>query len=340
MNRVLVIGFGKVSRTLAAMMNDHSARLHDMGLDFRTIGVFTCSRGNVADEQGIDMRKLLDDVSSHGRFTGPLTSISTLEACRELDYDVMVELSPLNVTNKGEPAISHISAALTRGKHVVTANKGPVAFAYQELSRLARDNGCRFLFESTVMDGAPVFNLVSRCMKANAITGFSGILNSTTNYVLTRMESGLTMDEAIHEAVGMGAAEADPSNDIDGWDAAAKVAVLSRVLLGADITPLEVRRSGIRDVTPKMIADAAACGKRLKLMCRGKIMGRGVDASVGVEEVDKNDVFATLSFRDSGISLESDLLSPHIVIHKKNKKTTLHDTAFGVLEDMISVFTP
>ena len=340
MHRVLIIGFGNVGRTLAVMMSENSARLNSMGLDFRVIGVFTRSRGSVSDEQGLDMQKLLDDVSSHGRFTESLTSITPLEACRELDYDVMVELSPLNVKNKGEPAVSHISAALARGKHVVTANKGPVAFAYQKLARLALDNGCRFLFESTVMDGSPLFNLVSRCMRVNTITGFTGILNSTTNYVLTRMETGLTMDEAVREAIEMGAAEADPSNDIDGWDAAAKTAVLSRVLLGANITPLEVRRSGIRDVTPQMVADAAARGKRLKLICRGQIKDGLVEASVGVEEVDKDDAFTTLSFRDSGLCLESNLLSPHVIIHKKHKKTTVHDTAYGVLEDMTSVFVP
>ena len=337
MQKVLIIGFGNVGRTLAAIINEHSARLNGIGIDFRVIGVFTRSRGNVADKQGLDMQKLLDDVSSNGRFTGHLTSISPLEACRELDYDVMVELLPLDVTNRGEPAVSHISAALVRGKHAVTANKGPVAFAYQELSKLAHDNGCRFLFESTVLDGAPVFNLVNRCMKGNAITGFSGILNSTTNYVLTRMESGLSMEEAVREVIEMGSAEADPSYDIDGWDAAAKVAVLSRVLLNDNVTPFEVKRSGIRDVTTQMIAEAAARGKSLKLMCRGQIRDGGVDTSVGVEEVDKSDVFATLSFRNTGVCIESDLLGPHVIIHKKR---SLRDTAFGVLEDMISVFTP
>ncbi|MCL2767309.1 MAG: homoserine dehydrogenase [Synergistaceae bacterium] len=335
MQKVLLIGFGNVGRTLAAMMNERSAHIKDIGLDFQVIGVFTRTRGNVADAQGLDMQKLLDDVSSHGRFTGPLTSISPLEACRELDYDVMAELSPLDVANRGEPAVSHITTALTRGKHAVTANKGPVAFAYSELCKLALDNGCRFLFESTVMDGAPIFNLVSRCMKVNEITGFSGILNSTTNYVLSRMESGLSMDKAVREAIEMGSAEADPSYDIDGWDAAAKVAVLSRVLLKGDVTPFDVKRSGIRDVTAKMIAEAEARGKRLKLMCRGRILDGSVAASVGIEEVDNSDIFATLSYRDMGVSLESDLLGTHIVIHKK---PTLRDTAFGVLEDMISVF--
>jgi homoserine dehydrogenase len=245
-------------------------------------------------------------------------------------------LSPLAISSRGEPAASHISSALSRGLHAVTANKGPVAFAYPELARLAARNGCKFLFESTVMDGAPVFNLVSRCMKGNKITAFSGILNSTTNYVLTRMGDGISMDAAIREAIDMGTAEADPSDDIDGWDAAAKVSVLSRVLLGADVTPHDVRRSGIRDVSEAMIKDAASRGKRLKLMCRGCRAGGAAEASVGVEEVDLDDIFASLSSHDSGIRIESELMTPNYVIQKN---PTPRDTAFGVLEDIISVFS-
>ena len=318
------------------MMNERSEQQAGMGLEFRVVGVFTRSRGNVTNPDGLDTRKLLDDISSHGRFTGSLSDITPLEACLKLDYDVMVELSPLAVANKGEPAASYITAALERGKHAVTANKGSVAFAYPELSRMARDNGCRFLFESTVMDGAPIFNLADRCMKGNVITGFYGILNSTTNYVLTRMERGASMAEAVREAIEMGSAEADPSDDIDGWDAAAKVSVLSRALLGADVTPFDVRRSGIRDVSPEMINDAASFGKRLKLICRGKrTEDGGIDASVGVEEVSSGDILACLSSHDSGICLESELMAPIMVVQKN---PTPNDTAFGVLEDMISIY--
>ena len=186
------------------------------------------------------------------------------------------------------------------------------------------------------MDGAPIFNLAGRCMKGNAITGFCGILNSTTNYVLTRMERGASMDEAVREAIDSGSAEADPSDDIDGWDAAAKVSVLSRVLLGANVTPLDVRRSGIRDVSPEMINDAASRGKRLKLICRGRrISDGGIDASVGVEEIPSGDILAGLSSHDSGIWLESELMEPIMIIQKN---PTPNDTAFGVLEDMISAF--
>ena len=335
MRKVLMIGFGNVGGNLAAMIDGNAGRLKEMGCGFSVVGVFTRTKGSVVNQAGLDTERLLDDIASRGRFAGPLVSMTPLEACRELDYDVLVELSTLSIANKGEPAVSHISAALERGRHAVTANKGPVAFAYRELSRLALENGCRFLFESTVMDGAPIFNLVSRCMKGNVITGFSGILNSTTNHVLTRMESGASMDEAVQEAIRDGSAEADPSYDIDGWDAAAKVSVLSRVLLGADVTPLDVRRSSIRDVTAGMIGDAVSRGKRLKLICRGRRSLGGADMSVGVEEVDAGDVFACLSSHDSGICIESELMAPKIIIEKN---PTTRDTAFGVLEDMISAF--
>ncbi len=180
--RALLIGFGSVGRALARMICEHRERLAGLGFDFRLIGVFTRTKGNLVDPDGLDLEKLLSDIEVNGNFSGPSVSMTPIEACRTLDYDVLIELSTLQIEGRGEPAASHIRAALVRGKNVVTANKGPVAFAYPELAMLAVQNGGKFLFESTVMDGVPVINLVRRCMKGNRITGFSGILNSTTNW--------------------------------------------------------------------------------------------------------------------------------------------------------------
>lgn len=338
MVRALMIGFGSVARELAKIVSEHRERLGERGFEFVPVGIFTRSRGCVADENGLDMNGLLEDIVRNGRFTSGTTGIaklSPLEACCEFDYDVLVELSPLSIENRGEPAASHIKAALGRGKSVVTANKGPVGFAHRELADLAEKNGARFLFESTVMDGTPVFNMVSRCMKGCKITGFSGVLNSTTNYILGRMEEGFSMEEAVAEAIGAGIAEADPSNDIDGWDAAAKVSVLARVLMGADTTPMDVERSGIRHVTGEMISEAAERGKRLKLICRGRLDGGGVRTSVGVEEFDREHIIGGLSAFDSAICLESDIMVPNYIVQKNS---TPRDTAFGVLEDMLSIF--
>lgn len=332
--RILMIGFGSVGRALASMICEKRERLSRLGFDFELVGVFTRSRGAAVDPEGLDIPKLLRDFEENGRLQGSANGMTSIDACHELDYDVLIELSTLSIENRGEPAISHIKAALSRGKNVSTANKGPVAFAYPELSALAEKNGAKFLFESTVMDGVPVINLAQRCMKGNEITGFSGILNSTTNYVLTRMEEGSTLEEAVDEAVRAGIAEADPSNDLDGWDAAAKVSVLARVLMGADISPLDVERSGIRGVTGEAVLDAASRGKRLKLICRGASDGGSLRAFVGVEELDRDDPLAALDSFDSGVRIESDLLTPSYIIQKGGSP---RDTAYGVLEDMLSM---
>ena len=335
MAKVLMIGFGSVARELAKMVGENRQRLQSYGFEFVPIGIFTKSRGNLVDEKGIDLRRALADVTEKGRFAPPSAGMTPLEACRVLDYDVLVELSPLSIEGRGEPAISHIRAALERGCSAVTANKGPVAFSYPNLAALAERNGARFLFESTVMDGSPVFNMVARCMKGSQITGFSGVLNSTTNYILGRMEEGATLQEATREAIEAGTAEADPSNDIDGWDAATKVSALARVLMDADITPLEVERSGIRHVTNRMIEEAKSRGKRLKLICRATRESSSVRASVGLEEFDERHIVGSLSAFDSALCLESDVMVPNYIVQKSS---TPRDTAFGVLEDLLSIF--
>ena len=337
MAKILMIGFGSVARELAKMVGEYRERLTEYGFAFVPVGIFTKTRGSIADENGIDLASALADLEENGRFTVPQVEMTPLEACRTLDYDVLVELSPLSIEGRGEPAISHIRAALARGRSVVTANKGPVAFAYPNLMELATENGARFLFESVVMDGSPLFNMVARCMKGGRITGFSGVLNSTTNYILGRMEEGATLQEATNEAIRAGIAEADPSNDIDGWDAAAKVSALARVLMNADVTPLDVERSGIRHVTSEMVGEAKTRGKRLKLICRATREGRSVRASVGVEEFDREHVIGSLSAFDSAICLESDVMVPNYIVQKSS---TPRDTAFGVLEDLLSIFAP
>ena len=156
----------------------------------------------------------------------------------------MVETTTLDIRS-GEPAISYIRQAFATGTHVITANKGPVAFAYRALADEAQAAGVRFLFEGAVMDGVPVFNLVRETMPGVTIRGFRGVLNSTTNYIITAIEQGEPFDAALARMQAEGVAEADPSLDIDGWDAAAKAAALANVFLDARTTPRHVVREGI-----------------------------------------------------------------------------------------------
>ncbi len=337
--KVLFMGFGNVGRTVARILSTERDRFPGMSRlgSLTPVGIITKNRGALVDPGGIDFFSALDQFGKNDRFCedhSGFSRISGEEASSVLDYDVLVELSTLSIENKGEPATTHIRTALARGCHVVTANKGPIAFCYRELSEMARSSGKKLLFETTVMDGAPVFNLCRNCLEGCTIDSVDGIFNSTTNYILTRMEEGAEFSDAVLEAQDIGVAEADPSNDIDGWDAAAKVAVLANVLLGGDMTPLSVDRKGISGVTRNDLARAALSGRKLKLVCRawrekGKVFGK-----VGIEEIPRDHHFSLVSGGGAVLRIHTDLMGPILVTQEK---PDLYDTAYGVLCDLLSL---
>jgi homoserine dehydrogenase len=238
---------------------------------------------------------------------------------------VMIETTTLDIA-RGEPATSYIRAALTAGAHVVTANKGPVAFAYHALARAAARADRRFLFEGAVMDGVPVFNLVRDTLPAVNVLGFRGVVNSTTNFILTAMEQGRPFAEALAEMQASGIAEADASLDVDGWDAAAKTAALANVLLGARITPDAVDRRGITPRSGRRAVEAHAAGRRLKLVARARRERRRVTASVRPEELPADDLLAGVEGQQNAIILETDLLDEIAVVQRSGGLT---QTAYG-----------
>lgn len=334
--KILFIGFGNVAKEMARIFIENDL-YPALDLKPAVIGIFTGRHGGLEKKEGIELKKVLDELRINNRLTEDeeeLSSLTPLEAAKTLDYDVLVELSALSIEGRGEPAASHIRAALERGKSVASANKGPVSFNYRELKELADNNKALYLFESAVMDGAPIFNFCRRCMKGAAVTGFSGILNGTTNFILSHMEKGGSLEEGIKMAQEAGIAEADPSMDVDGWDPSAKAAALANVLMGANMTPLDVDREGIRRVTPQMAQDAVKKGMRLKLICRGWKDGDSVHACVKVEEVSRDDVFCLISHYGSAVRIESDLMHPNTIVQES---PDLLDTAYGVIEDLLTI---
>jgi len=246
---------------------------------------------------------------------------------------VVVETTTLDIA-RGEPATSHVRAALAGGAHVVTANKGPVAFAYRALAHAADRANRRFLFEGAVMDGVPVFNLVRETLPALTIIGFRGVVNSTTNYILTAMEQGQAFDEALAEMQAMGVAEADASLDVDGWDAAAKTAALANVLLGAALTPPLVERHGITPATGRVAIDARARGRRVKLVARAGREGDRVTARVAPEALADDDLLAMLEGQQNAIILQTDLLEEIAVVQRSGSLT---QTAYALLSDLVTI---
>ena len=338
--RALLLGFGNVGRKLAEILTVERAQhpgLH--ALDLNLCGIVTRSHGALVAAPGdsIDLAAALAAYSAQGYFGNEqpqYAGLDGLEAVQTLDYDVLVELTVLSIREQGEPALSHLRGALRRGRHVVTANKGPVAFAYQELAALARGQGVQLLHESTVMDGAPLFDLVRSSCKGCTLQAVSGILNSTTNFVLQAMEQGVSLAAAVATAQAEGFAEADPQHDLEGWDAAAKITVLANALMGAAQTPFAVEREGITAVTPVRIREVLARGERLKLVCRAWRDGDRVRTRVALEELPAAHPFCVLSGNGSVLRLETDLMGPILVAQEE---PTLSDTAYGVLNDLLTL---
>ena len=250
------------------------------------------------------------------------------------DPNVFFEATSLD-RRTGQPAIDHLKAALESGAHAISANKGPIVHAYRELHDLARAKGRKFLFESTVMDGTPIFSMFPHSLPAVELRGFRGILNSTTNVVLTEMEKGLTLDEAVKKAQEIGVAETDPSDDLDGWDAAVKVAALVIVLMNAPIKLDEIERVGIRSISPEQVRAARAAGMRYKLICRAERTSSGVRASVRPEQLPMTDPLALLEGTTSALRFDMDVFGLSIVEHKPG----VIATAYGLLGDFIRAVT-
>lgn len=335
--RVAILGFGNVGTAFARLLL-HKAPLlaQDYDLVCSVVGLMTARHGGAVNPAGIDLEKALTlaesgaSLDQMSTLSPPDDSLLFLHAC---PADVLIELTPLN-PNDGEPAISHVRTALEKGMHVVSANKGPLAFAYRELRDLAAAQQRAFLFESTVMDGAPVFGVARAGLPAAQVLGFRGVLNSTTNYILTQMDSGASFDEAVRGAQAMGIAETDPSADVDGWDAAVKTVVLANVLLGADLRPVDVNRTGIRGVTADALQAAHERGRRIKLVCQAERQGDGVVARVAPEAVSLDDPLSSLSGTSSMLTLRTDTLKGLSLIEFEPEPA---QTAYGLLADLINL---
>ncbi len=247
--------------------------------------------------------------------------------------DALFETTSLNAAT-GQPAIDHIRAALESGAHAISANKGPVVHAYRELTELATAKGRRFLFESAVMDGVPIFSLFRDAMPTVEIRSFRGILNSTTNVILEGMESGLSFEQSLRQAQQMGVAESDPSDDVEGVDAAVKVVALANVLMHADLKVDEIQRQGIRGLTAERLRHARSEGEAWKLVCAAR---RGLDGkvsgSVRPERLPLSDPLAQVRGTSSIISFETDVL-PQLTIIEQDP--TLETTAYGLLADFLT----
>jgi homoserine dehydrogenase len=338
-HHLALLGFGNVGQALARLLLRKQDELQqDYAVSFAVTGIGTGRHGRAVNPNGLDLQAALDLVASGGS----LDSLSTQPVRDAEDFigasqaHILFENTPVSYAD-GQPAIHHLETALDLGMHAVTANKGPVVHAHAALKDRAAKNGVEFYYESAVMDGAPIFSLFRDALPGAALTGFKGILNSTTNLILTLMESGKSFDEALANAQAIGVAETDPSGDIDGWDAAIKVAALATVLMGVPTTPDQVDRTGIGAITSADIAAAQADGKRWKLVCSAQKQGDTVVSSVRPEQVAPDSALFGVGGTGAIVQFESDVLGMLSIREDQSQKVTSPDaTAYGLLADFLN----
>ena len=334
---LLLAGFGHVARRFVVLLEESRPALAALGIAPRVVGIATRRHGAVCDGAGLDAVRAAQVVAEGGA-VGPASPPSTLECIARLrsqraETRVLVETTPLDVRS-GEPAISHVRAAFAAGAHVITANKGPAAFAYRALAQEALAARVSFLFEGAVMDGIPIFSFVRETLPAATLRAFRGVVNTTTNHILTAIERGGPFDAALARMQAEGVAEADPSLDLDGWDAAAKTAAMANVWFDAGITPLDVRREGLSADVAARVHAAIAHHRRLKLVARAARQSNGVEAAVELRELDVDDPLAILDGHANALELDT-WPAGRIVITQRD--SGLEKTAYALLSDLVTV---
>jgi homoserine dehydrogenase len=325
-----LVGLGNVGKAFVALLRDKEQELRDRyGIGWRVTGVASRRLGWLVSPHGFAPEKLLS-----GDFSEAQKASDVREWLLLGRADALFEASSLNAET-GQPAIDYIRAALEAGAHAISANKGPVVHAWRELTELAAVHQRRFLHESAMMDGVPIFSLFRETLPALDIRGFRGVLNSTTTVILEAMESGRNFDEAVREAQRLGVAETDPSNDVDGIDATVKIVGLTTVLMGGNLKLEDVRRQGIRDIDTEQLRDAHASGEAWKLVSRARREPDGtITASVAPERLQVSDPLSTVRGTSLLISFETDIF-PELIIGERDPGPQA--TAYGLLADFISV---
>ncbi|HEX6048231.1 MAG TPA: hypothetical protein VFZ21_03150 [Gemmatimonadaceae bacterium] len=322
---VAFLGFGNVGQALYHLLESRRA---DLGTRFhvgwRATGIASRTLGWWANADGLAVPA--------PRTTG-IQCYDVGDWLLTARPDVVFESIALDPV-AGQPALDYLSEVLRTGIHAVSANKGPLVYGYRRLTALAESHGRLFRFESAVMDGAPVFSLVNRCLPLSGLRGVRGVFTSTATVVIEAMERGATLDEGIREAQALGVAEANPFYDVDGWDSAVKLCAVANVLLDRPLLPAQVRRTGVRSLDPAAVRAARADGRPFRLVGRVGVADDGVAADVAPAQIDAGDPLAV-----SGTTLvthyDADIFPGGLTVtsHAPDLKTT----AYGMLSDFLEV---
>jgi len=333
--KLAFIGMGNVGRAFLRLLDRRQAELSTRyGMRWVATAISTARHGSLVSKVGIDLRGAVDRIES-GRTIACLGQSveNAAEAIANCNADILFETTPLNPSD-GEPAISHIRQAINRSIHVVTANKGPIAFGFRELSRLAAERHVMFRFEGTVMDGCPVFNLAEFCLRGARVTSLSGVLNSTSNLILTGLEDGLSFQDCLLEAQRLGITETDPDYDLEGLDAAIKALALANVLMEVDADTTTLHRAGIKEITAHEAKRAMAQGYALRLVARADRSPAGAKVTVMPERVPRSSALGCVRGTSNVLLLKTDVMG-EIAIFENDPG--IDQTAYALLSDMLTI---
>ena len=334
-HNIALIGFGTVGQGFCEILLDKKEFLKEKyDFDYEVVAVADFVYGNVYNPDGLDVPLMLAEAAEKKKFTKDLTGWNNVELIKNCNADIVCELTYTDL-NTGGPAVEHVKVALLSGKHVVTSNKGPAALKYLEMKEIADENGVKFMIEGTVVAGTPIINLTTGPLAGCYITKIRGILNGTTNYILSEMGRGLAYEEVLKTAQELGYAEADPAGDVEGYDARGKVVILANVVMDAPLNIKDVPCQGITQIKPEDIEFAKKNGARWKLIGSVERKADGsVHGSVAPEMVDLSHPLAGVMGATNALTFTTDLLGDVTIVGPGAGKI---ETGFSILTDVLEI---
>lgn len=333
-HKIGLLGFGTVGRGISEILLEKREYLQQKyGFAYDIVAVADFAFGNVYNPEGLNIPAMIKTAKNKEKFSEDLSAMDTLELIKNTNVTTWCELTYTDLNNGG-PAVDHVRAALSSGKNVVTSNKGPAALFYPEMKKLADNHGVKFMIEGTVVAGTPVINLAEGPLAGCTISKIRGILNGTTNYMLSEMEKGMGYDEVLKVAQEKGYAEADPTGDVEGYDARGKVTILANIVMNAGIQITDVPCKGITQITVEDIQTAKNENKRWKLIGSVEKKDGKVITSVAPEKIDLSHPLAGVMGATNALTFTTDLLGDVTIVGPGAGKI---ETGFSILTDLLSI---
>ena len=337
MYNIVFIGFGVVGTGLAEIMHNKKDYLKNKyGFEYNVLGVCDLIKGSIYDENGLDLEKVLKLNKEKRKiidYPAKEKGLKSVEMIKKPEVDIVVEVTPTNVKT-GEPGLTHYRTALENKKHIVSTNKGPVALKYRELKEIADKNNVYLGFEGTVLSGTPAINLATRDLAGCEIKSIQGILNGTTNYILTKMEEGREYEDVLKEAQKLGYAETDPTADVEAYDPLAKIVILANTVMEGNVDLNKVPREGITKITLEDVKRAKKNGKRIKLIGKAWREGGEVKAQIKPEEIPLTHPLANVMGVLNAITFETDVTGDVTII---GPGAGAYTAGYAMLTDMLEI---